>query len=326
MAIIAGRLWDAARTFFHGIWKFFVGGVVVLVAFAGNFFDLRQSKVAVEITEIEQSTSATVDVSAVPGFKNFWKLLGAGGSLFINRERMYTVDLMKQELSRAKLRLVNRRNDLKNLRDHVPAVETAAPSATNAKPAASGNMPDEISLDFMSEEQILKQPPEKIHAYLSDSEAWLRAQENLVTDAETEVKSFQEQTEKSDAKIRVTAAISNTGDGSTTLKPQALLRTDLGQGNYLDINLRISRYESGVGDIKPRGTSVLIFESDAINRMAPADRDRFLSFFKNTSPTNLYVVDVKNLYYRSNTIPFAQGIYEQKIYDGIKRYASRAAQ
>lgn len=319
--------WNAARAFLRGFWKFFAGGVVVLVAFAGNFFDLRQPKVAVEITGIEQRTSAAIDVSAVPGFENFWKLTSAMDPFSGSREK-YNADSMKLELDRSKLRLADQRNEFLKLREKATAIseKAAAPLAPKARDGTARNTLDELPLFAMSGDQILKQAPEKIKAYLAESEDRLRTRENLIANAESEVKSFQERSEKSDAKIRVFAAVSNTGDGSTTLKPQALLRTDLGQGNYLDINLKISGYETGVGDIKPRGTSVLIFESDPINQMAPTDRDRFLSFFKNTSPTNLYVVDVRNQYYRSNTIPFAQGIYEQKIYDGIKGYASKIAQ
>ena len=150
----------------------------------------------------------------------------------------------------------------------------------------------------------------------------LENDKTLLTKAQTELDSFREKSTKTDAKIIVTAVISNSGDGSTTLMPQALLRTDLGQGNYLDIDLYIPKYETSSSEIKPRSASIIKLESPPISDMSPSDQDRFRSFFKNTSPTNLYIKDVKNHYYKSNTIPFAQGIYEQKIYDGLKSYAS----
>lgn len=76
--------------------------------------------------------------------------------------------------------------------------------------------------------------------------------------AQAEIEAFRTKSEKTDAKIVVTAAITNSGDGFITLKPQALLRTDLGQGNYLDINLKILNPERN-SEIKPRGASIATF-------------------------------------------------------------------
>ena len=73
---------------------------------------------------------------------------------------------------------------------------------------------------------------------IDDRDGRLQEREKLLTAAEAELTSYRERA-KNDAKIIVTAAISNAGDGATTLKPQALLRADLGQGNYLDLDLKI---------------------------------------------------------------------------------------
>jgi hypothetical protein len=149
----------------------------------------------------------------------------------------------------------------------------------------------------------------------------LTSEKDLLKKAQAEIEACETKTQKTqDAQIIVTAAVTNSGDGSTTLKPEALLRTDLGQGNYLDFNLTMQKVEDS--EVKPRGASVIKFASPDISSMAAEERQRFAIFSNNTSPTNLYVGDVRNNYYKSNTIPFAQGIYEQTIYDGLKRFAT----
>ncbi len=313
---------NGVARFVTHVWQFFVGGVVVLAAFAGNFVDLKQSRISVEITGINQSASAEVDIARMPGFTNFKKL--AGLPMLLERDKGFNVEAMKQELERFRQNLVERRGEYSKLREKATTL-LEQPEAPAKSPTESGeNTVFDFPSALLRDEQILKLPRDKLKERLAEDEALLRSQESTLALAETEVAQFAERAAKSDSKIEVTAAISNSGDGSTSLKPQALLRADLGQGNYLDIYLRITRYETGVAELRPRGTSVLIFESPPINRMAPADQERFANFFRNTSPTNLYVVDVRNRYYRSNTIPFAQGIYEQKIYDAIKNYATRA--
>lgn len=310
------------KKLFQLLWKFFVGGVVVSVAFFGNFFDFKQPNVSVEITGIEQISSTAVDISATPEFANLRKLVN---NPFTSRpDKKYTFEDMRQEIERAKQRLADSKNDLTKMRttyqDNFQTQELDNKKEHNKSIAEIDN--NQFPIEFMDEADISKLPHARVREYLEEREKSLRERETLINAADDEAKNYQAKTERSNAKIIVTAAVSNAGDGATTLKPQALLRTDLGQGNYLDINLRVVNYGAGDSEIKPRGTSVLIFESPSISRMSPEDQERFLNFFKNTSPTNLFIGDVRGQYYKSNTIPFAQGIYEQKIYDGLKAYAS----
>lgn len=300
---------------FGKIWQFFAGGVVVLVAFTSNFIDLRQPEIAVEITGIEQITSATTDISSSPDFKSLRAIDDREDDS--QKKTDLNADEMQRLVDRARSRLADARADFNKFNEKLQvALQQPENSEREARP-----MPP---LQFLDEEELLDVPKSAIRAYIEQRKTGFRTREELISLAEIEVKNYKELTEKLEAKIVVTAAVSNSGDGATTLKPQALLRTDLGQGNYLDINLKVQSYGSGNSEIEPRSTAVLQLESQPIRRMAPDDRERFISFFKNTSPTNLFVTDVRGDYYKSNTIPFAQGIYEQKIYDGLKTFASSA--
>jgi hypothetical protein len=297
------------------LWKFFVGGVIVVTGYYANFVDLKRSNVAVEITEIQQVTAAEIDITTTPAFPKARKLLigDIPQRLSMGRPLTFKLDDIDKGIHRAKQRLSEDRERLLKLREHLATLPEKAGPESDDTP---------VPLRFLDDDDIESMTsPKQLKRIVKHVEDRVKSLDRLVNSAETEFASYKTHAEKTDAKIILIAAISNSGDGSTTLKPQALLRADLGQGNYLDINLRIANYEAGVGEIKPRGTNILKFESPPISSMAPQDKDRFLNFFKNTSPTNLYVVDVKGKYYVSNTIPFAQGIYEQKIFDGLKTHA-----
>jgi hypothetical protein len=232
-------------------------------------------------------------------------------------EMQKTLLVERQRLDEQKQRLSEYRGVLEKM---------TAPATPKAK--AANPTPDFLRSFLADDDEdvdISKLPYDVAKKRTDDLETRVQQRESLLKDAEAQVKAFSEGAARNNAPIIVTAAVSNAGDGATTLKPQALLRADLGQGNYLDISVKIDprQYSDGKGEIKPRGTSILKFESEPLSSMTPSDRGRFESFFRNTSPTNLFVVDVKGGYHKSNTIPFAQGIYEQKIYDGLKAFASK---
>lgn len=322
------------KSIFSKIWQFFVGGVVVLMAFTTNFIDLKQPKINVEITEIEQIYSAETDISASQEFKSLRKIMD---SFEISYDTKFNVDMMERAISKAKLDFSDTKSARAELKDkiekriqHLSSVDKTSKTSTESVKTESvktkTKSETEELLDTIDERDDIEiwsmDRAKHVLEKLKREEPSFQSINEDISNAEIEVKNYREKIEKLEAKIAVTVVVSNSGDGSTTLKPQALLRTDLGQGNYLDINLKIVDYSSGNSDIKPRSAIVLKLESQPIGRMAPDDRERFLSFFKNTSPTSLFATDVRGDYYHSNVIPFAQGIYEQKIYDGLKNYAS----
>jgi len=319
---VLGRIASKARSLWISLWRFFAGGIVVGTAYYANFVDLKQPNVSVEITEIQQVTAAEIDLTATPAFPKARKLLlgEIPARLNLGRPLTFKLENLEQGVSRVKQKIVDDRERLLKYKERYEQLPTT-PDRSASSPLQQENQ--RIPLRFLDEDDIESiNSPTQLRLVNKQLEDQIKSQEKLIAGVEQEIKAYKEQAEKTDAKIILVAAVSNSGDGSTTLKPQALLRADLGQSNYLDIYLRVVGYETGVAEIKPRGTNILKFESQPIGSMAPQDKERFINFFKNTSPTNLYVADVKGNYHISNTIPFAQGIYEQKIFDGLKTYAA----
>jgi hypothetical protein len=322
------RFWGYLRTGLSAVWRFFVGGVIVAVGFASNFLDLKQSDIAIEITEIQQRSAADIDIRSSPALSKFRELMTGDVDIRFNspfrdadpfKALQQSIDRKTQEIADS----VAAVSHLRSLTEKIPAdfkstlTEDERRSRVQSSTFGASDLDAIVTLGERMLEGLNASDAKKFVDSLQDR---VNAKRGLIKAAQDEVDAFRVKSEKTDAKIVVTAAITNSGDGSTTLKPQALLRADLGQGNYLDIDLKISNYDKS--EVKARSASIVRFESAPISQLAPQDQERFLNFFKNTSPTNLFVVDVKNKYYRSNTIPFAQGIYEQRIFDGLKAYAT----
>lgn len=328
------------------LWQFFVGVAITIVAFYSIFFDLKQPKVTVEITEIEQISSVKTDISAYPEFKNLRKLLKETDPLGLNQKNyelniddmQHIVDTNKSKIAEKKSDIDEARNRITNRRQQLKQSNTNnenekdgdekdgdEKNSNNSRHTSGGIFSLLSRANDINNTNIEELSPNELDEKLieiDDEYKHIKQINDEISYSLDEIKAYREKIDKQEAKIAVTVVVSNSGDGATTLKPQGLLRTDLGQGNYLDINLKILNYDSGNSDIKPRSATILKLESQPIGKMSPDDRERFLNFFKNTSPTSLFVTDVRGDYYRSNVIPFAQGIYEQKIYDGLKNYAS----
>lgn len=325
---IVKRSISASRRLLGNLWKFFVGGVIVAVGFLGNFIDLKQPDLSIEITEIQQRTSADIDVKSSPFFAKLRELMSGDIEFRFNspfrdadpfKALQLAIDRRAQEIADSERNLNGMRATAEKIpRDFKPNISEDERKERTQLNLIARN--DEDVLTRFKDRLIDNLSFDDAKKLLDGLQARIEGKRSLIKLAQDEIEAFKVKSEKTDAKIVVTAAKTNSGDGSTTLKPQALLRTDLGQGNYLDINLKISNYERS--EVKPRGASIIRFESAPISQLAPQDQERFINFFKNTSPTNLFVVDVRNNYHRSNTIPFAQGIYEQKIFDGLKGYAT----
>jgi hypothetical protein len=125
-------------------------------------------------------------------------------------------------------------------------------------------------------------------------------------------------------KLVITCAIGNQGSGATSIKPQALFRANLGAGNYLDFAMKMSGYDSSpdIASLSSQSYKVIRFESEEIQSMTNADRERFKSFLGNASPARIFISDVQGNVTASNSVPFSPGVYEQKMFDSLKQFAS----
>jgi hypothetical protein len=300
-------------------WKFFIGIIVTLIVFYGNFIDFKQPNVSVEITEIDQNTSPDVDISSSPMFPKTRELVGDD---IMVRIRGSKIEDIEKAISSKEQAMADQLVENQNLREISSSPEAITANHDQIIRMLNGSdMADLLSGRSLVPEDELT--PAKVQEEVAKRENDRKYKSKLIDSARQELKTFSDNAKNQEARINLTAAVSNSGDGTTTLKPQALLRTDLGENNYLDIQLKIKDYDNGKADLKARSASVIELQSDPIKDMSPEDRQRFIDFFKNTSPTRLYVTDVRGHFYRSNVIPFAQGIYEQRIYDSLKAFASK---
>jgi len=259
------------------LWRFFVGGLIVVVGFLTNFIDLKQPILTAQIIGIEQN------------FDTKFKLKG-------NPELVSTNEIIRSSF--ADFFGMTTDNKLYSLEDLERELQNKWPDIS-------------YQLEKMKSSIDQKRVDES------------NRRKELFDRATSELRKLRATLESTETQVTITLAVANQGDGSTSIKPQGILRAVFAPNNYYDIELKMNDYRSSNASILPRSSNVFTFVSSKVKEMSFSDQQRFLQLTKTSSPTTFYFVDVYDRYYKSNTISFADGVYERSVFDSLKGFASK---
>lgn len=119
----------------------------------------------------------------------------------------------------------------------------------------------------------------------------------------------------------VSASLINSGRSNTAIKVPALLRVSIGEGNYIDLKLSLKDFENK-SEISANGTRIVVFESPEVSSLPEEDRKLINTYWGQSVSSRLLLEDIHSIIYTSNTIAFAEGLYQKIIYDRLGRAAS----
>ncbi|QKG66363.1 hypothetical protein HP062_12655 [Pseudomonas sp. B14-6] len=330
------------KAFFVKTWQFFASVVVVFVVFLSQFHDLKSPDVILEVTSVKATTSQPVDLVRFPELSSL-------KSLIVSDERPYAQsadrDYSPEEIDRI---LLGHKNNINSMTYDIDKSEKRLGSAMSGADQkyildTLNNLDDDLlsgrGINYFLAMQLQRSPvidedssiEKKIEALrlsvnqkLENKRKYRDGLSLKYKEANKQWLDFKTNVMPSRAKLVITCAIGNQGSGATSLKPQALFRANLGEGNYLDFPMKMSDYDSSpdAATLQSQSYKVIKFESDEIQSMTAADRDRFKAFLGNASPARIFVSDVAGEVYVSNSVPFSPGVYEQKMFDALKQFAS----
>jgi hypothetical protein len=119
----------------------------------------------------------------------------------------------------------------------------------------------------------------------------------------------------------VTAALTNSGNSSTSVKKPALFRVYIGTGNYVDIKLEVEDYKN-TAQIPAHGTRIVTLRSREIRSMPDADRGLINTYWQQSVHSILFLEDTFGEVHHSNRIAFAEGLSQKIVYDRLAKEAS----
>ncbi|WP_210668599.1 hypothetical protein [Pseudomonas protegens] len=337
-------VFSVVKRLFVRTWQFFASVVVVLVVFLGQFHDLRSPDIVLEVTSVKATTSQPVDLVMFGELSSLRSLIAREERILDSRGRER--DYYPEEIDRI---LLNYRNSLASMNIEIETSERKLGGTMSADDkkytldtlvalsedlSSFRGMSDLIGLSGRSlikgegEDFNIDKSIEMLRVSINHQLEAKRKQRDSLSakykDANKQWLDFKSNVMPNRAKLVITCAIGNQGSGATSLKPQALFRANLGEGNYLDFSMKMSDYDSSpeAATLQSQSYKVIKFESDEIQSMTAADRDRFKAFLGNASPARIFVSDVRGAVYASNSVPFSPGVYEQKMFDSLKQFAS----
>ncbi|MBC3479928.1 hypothetical protein [Pseudomonas sp. SWRI77] len=332
------------KNFFIKTWQFFASVVVVLVLFLSQFHDFKSPDIVLEVTSVKATASQPVDLVMFGELSSLKSLIAREERVLDSRGRER--DYSPEEIDRI---LLTHRNNLASMNIEIETSERklgGTMSAENKKYTLDTLVALSEDLDSFrgmsdllgfSGRSLINEAGEDSN--IDDKIEKLRESINLQLDTKRKKRDnlsarykeankqwldFKSNVMPNRAKLVITCAVGNQGSGATSLKPQALFRANLGEGNYLDFSMKMSDYDSSpeAATLQPQSYKVIKFESDEIQSMTAADRERFKAFLGNASPARIFVSDVSGAVYASNSVPFSPGVYEQKMFDSLKQFAS----
>ncbi|WP_395949909.1 hypothetical protein ACFWHB_08205 [Aeromonas mytilicola subsp. aquatica] len=334
------KLIDFIRSMAKYSWQFFSVGVLTTLAVLGYFYDFKSPRLELEITSIYNGNNEPVDLvkeNGIPTIKSLFKGREVDFDMPISYERyILSQDDINRRILIFKSENVERAKKIKEFEDKFYEYRKLSESEEKIdklKSLYDDEMGLRSSLSLFSlirggkrsdEQLTVEEMIDGIETLVSEEKDKLSKLDKKIRAMDSEWVEYKTNTLPKKSKLTVSVAIGNTGDGATSLKPQALFRADLGGGNYLDFPMRLKGYEQGEDNasFQPKTYKVVRFESEEVGAMTEADRERFKMFLGNASPATLFVSDVKGNNYFSNPVPFSPGVYEQKAYDLLKKYAS----
>lgn len=330
------------KDFLSKTWQFFASVVVVFVVFISQFHDLKSPSIILEVTSVNAISSQPVDLLKFPELSSLKSIfLEDNRALMMVNDRGYRPD----EIDRM---LLSQKNVIGSMTEEIDKWErklggTMSGTDQKSKLETLANLEEEMSSSKLLNSIFLR--PNRSSTYFIENSDNDKKIEVLLSSINKELDTKRKYRDSLSAKFKeadrqwidfklniipsrtklvITCAIGNQGSGATSLKPQALFRANLGEGNYLDFPMRMSDYDSSpeAATLQAQSYKVVKFESDEIQSMTAADRERFKAFLGNSSPARIFVSDVRGEVYESNSVPFSPGVYEQKMFDSLKQFAS----
>jgi len=121
----------------------------------------------------------------------------------------------------------------------------------------------------------------------------------------------------------VSTSFINSGKNNTAVKYPALLRVFIGDGNYIDIKLKMNDFENK-SDIPQSGTRNVSFNSEEISSFPKEDIQMIKNYWGQAIKTSIFLEDIYGNIFESNKIPFAEGLYQKIIYDRLSLAAGNS--
>lgn len=178
-------------------------------------------------------------------------------------------------------------------------------------------------INFASLRFLLIDVREDIVDVMNENDRRLEILRDNIRSIENQLQQMGEQQLSNHTYFRVEAVASNSGRGSTSLRPVALLRLEIGRDNYVDIPLRMEKTKRQA-ELQPGSNQVIYYYSVDLDSFPDQDQGLLNTFWGSTGQVRLFNIDTEHRVYTSNQIAFAGNLNQKLILNKLKQVAAKS--
>lgn len=311
----------------------------LLVAFSLPLWQalfVNAPKLSVEISAIKRTVSDTAIISLDddPELRplkltrdNYsFPFLYDEGEMFNGRsktKRGYTLAQTEELLVTAKQRLRELPSQIEERKKELERVKalTAQTLTKYECDRLNGPLHPEVDFEPATPEKSLGALRSAYQKRLEDLEKRYADLQSNLPSSERKIEVLKKELLDNRSYFTVSASLINSGRTNTAIKVPALLRVSIGEGNYIDLKLSLKDFEDK-SEISANGTRIVVFESPEVSCLPEEDRNLINTYWGQSVSSCLLLEDIHSYIYSSNTIAFAEGLYQKIIYDRLARAAS----
>jgi hypothetical protein len=234
-----------------------------------------------------------------------------------------TLSVLDRRVLRARQRMRELPAQIEERKKDLERVKSFTPTTLSKYEADRLNEPIVPEIDYDSENPgaTLQQFVNAYQQRLDDLEKQYADYQTGLPAAERKLEQIRKSLLDSRSFFTVSASLINSGRSNTAIKVPALLRVSIGEGNYIDLKLTLKDFENK-SEISANGTRIVVFESPEVSSLPEEDRKLINTYWGQSVSSRLLLEDIHAQIYTSNTIAFAEGLYQKIIYDRLARAAS----
>lgn len=168
---------------------------------------------------------------------------------------------------------------------------------------------------------LLQDIREDLGDVIHDNEAKLEQLRDNINSISDQLENLAAIQSKNYSYFEIEVLTTNSGAGNTSLRPLGLLRVQVSDNNYVDIQLTLDDYEES-SELADNSTNILHYRSKPLHNFRKDDRHLINNFWGSTGLAQLLVLDTNQGVHVSQRTAFADNLNQKVMLEHLQRVAA----
>ncbi len=176
-------------------------------------------------------------------------------------------------------------------------------------------------IDLDAIKSLLVDVDEELEEVSADNIARLNRLRDDIRSIESQLDKLKQSQSEKYSYFSIEVVVSNDGRASTSMRPLALMRVQISEDNYADVNLLMDNYKENA-ELAAASTKIIRYTSDQLITFPKEDQRMVNNFWRSTAWFRVYTMDTSQHVFTSNRVAFADNLNQKVIFDRLKDRAA----